>query len=287
MTNDFVHLHVHSDFSLLDGAASVKQLVAKAKELGQTALALTDHGNMFGVISFYKACTEQGIKPIIGCEFYVAPESRFEKKEALNGKRYYHLILLAKNEKGYKNLMLLCSKGYTEGMYYKPRIDDELLEKYADGLICLSACLAGELPVLLLNGETDKAEAHVRKYRKIFGNENYFIEIQNHGLKEEKKAAALLIETARKLGVPLVVTNDIHYAEKKDYIAQDILMCIGMKKLRTETNRMKFEGSEFYFKSAEEMSALFPDYPEAVLNTVRIARMCDLKIPQPWPILPL
>lgn len=188
MTNDFVHLHVHSDFSLLDGAASVKQLVAKAKELGQTALALTDHGNMFGVISFYKACTEQGIKPIIGCEFYVAPESRFEKKEALNGKRYYHLILLAKNETGYKNLMLLCSKGYTEGMYYKPRIDDELLEKYADGLICLSACLAGELPVLLLNGETEKAEAHVRKYRKIFGNENYFIEIQNHGLKEEKKS---------------------------------------------------------------------------------------------------
>ena len=287
MANDFVHLHVHSDFSLLDGAASVKQLVAKAKELGQTALALTDHGNMFGVISFYKACTEQGIKPIIGCEFYVAPESRFEKKEALNGKRYYHLILLAKNETGYKNLMLLCSKGYTEGMYYKPRIDDELLEKYADGLICLSACLAGELPVLLLNGETDKAEAHVRKYRKIFGNENYFIEIQNHGLKEEKKAAALLIETARKLGVPLVVTNDIHYAEKKDYIAQDILMCIGMKKLRTETNRMKFEGSEFYFKSAEEMSALFPDYPEAMLNTVRIARMCDLKIPQPGPILPI
>jgi len=157
MTVDYVHLHVHSDFSLLDGAASVKALAAKAEKLGQTALALTDHGNMFGVINFYNACKEKNIKPIIGCEFYVAPESRFEKKETPGGKKYYHLILLAKNETGYRNLMVLCSKGYTEGMYYKPRIDDELLTQYAEGLICLSACLAGELPVLLLNSEKEKA----------------------------------------------------------------------------------------------------------------------------------
>ena len=287
MSGDFVHLHVHSDFSLLDGAASIKTLVAKAKETGQTALALTDHGNMFGVIHFYNACVAQGIKPIIGCEVYVASESRFEKKETISGKKYYHLILLAKNETGYRNLMVLCSKGFTEGMYYKPRIDDELLALHAEGLICLSACIAGELPVLLLNGETEKAEAHVRKYRGIFGNENYFIELQDHGLKEEKKVAPLLIETARKIGVPLVVTNDIHYAEKKDYIAQDILMCIGMKKLRTDENRMKFEGSEFYFKSAEEMAKLFPEYPETVTNTCRIADMCNVKIPKPGPILPI
>ena len=287
MAVDFVHLHVHSDFSLLDGAASVKALAAKAEKLGQTALALTDHGNMFGAINFYNACKEKNIKPIIGCEFYVAPESRFEKKETPGGKKYYHLILLAKNETGYRNLMVLCSKGYTEGMYYKPRIDDELLAQYAEGLICLSACLAGELPVLLLNGEKEKAEAHVRKYREIFGAENYFIELQDHGLKEEKKASKLLIEMARKVGVPLVLTNDIHYVEQKDYIAQDILMCIGMKKLRTDTNRMQFEGSEFYFKSGEEMAMLFPEYPEAILNTVRIAEMCNLEIPQPGPILPI
>ena len=163
MADDFVHLHVHSDFSLLDGAASVKGLAAKAAQLGQTALALTDHGNMFGVINFYNACKEKNIKPIIGCEFYVAPDSRFEKKETQGKKKYYHLILLAKNETGYRNLMVLCAKGYTEGMYYKPRIDDEILEKHSKGLICLSACLAGELPVLLLNGEKEKAEAHVMK----------------------------------------------------------------------------------------------------------------------------
>ncbi|WP_024469205.1 DNA polymerase III subunit alpha [Treponema pedis] len=287
MESNFVHLHVHSDFSLLDGAASVKKLVAKAAELGQPALALTDHGNMFGAVVFYKACNEKGIKPIIGCEVYVAVGSRFEKKEAPNGKKYYHLILLAKNETGYRNLMLLCSKGFIEGMYYKPRIDEELLERHSEGLICLSACIAGELPVLLLNGETEKAEEHIRKYRKIFGAENYFIEIQDHGIKEEKRASKLLIETARRIGVPLVVTNDIHYAEKKDAEAQDILLCIGMKKLKDDTNRMKFEGEEFYFKSEEEMAALFPEYPEAMLNTVRIADMCNLKIPQPGPILPI
>ena len=287
MSSNFVHLHVHSDFSLLDGAVSVKKLVAKAVELGQPALALTDHGNMFGAIVFYKACNEKGIKPIIGCEFYVAAGSRFEKKETPNGKKYYHLILLAKNETGYRNLILLCSKGYTEGMYYKPRIDEELLSQHTEGLICLSACIAGELPVLLLAGEFEKAETHVRKYREMFGSENYFIELQDHGIKDEKKVSKLLIETARKLGVPLVVTNDIHYAEKKDAEAQDILVCIGTKKLLTDTNRMKFEGSEFYFKSEEEMAKLFPEYPEAMLNTMRIADMCNVTIPKPGPILPI
>lgn len=287
MSSNFVHLHVHSDFSLLDGAASVKKLVAKAVEMGQPALAITDHGNMFGAIVFYRACNEKGIKPIIGCEVYVANGSRFEKKEAINGKKYFHLILLAKNETGYRNLMLLSSKGYTEGMYYRPRIDEELLSQHCEGLICLSACLAGELPVLLLAGEKEKAEEHVRKYRKMFGAENYFIELQDHGIKDEKKASKLLIDIARKIGVPLVVTNDIHYAEKKDAEAQNILVCIGTKKLLTDTNRMKFEGSEFYFKSEEEMAKLFPDYPEAIANTVRIADMCNVKIPKPGPILPI
>ncbi len=287
MTGNFVHLHVHSDFSLLDGAASVKKLVAKAAEFGQSALALTDHGNMFGAVTFYKACNEKGIKPIIGCEVYVAVGSRFEKKEAADGKKYYHLVLLAKNETGYRNLMLLCSKGYTEGMYYKPRIDEDLLSRHSDGLVCLSGCISGELPALLLRGEIEKAEDLARRYRNMFGNGNYFIELQHHGIEDEKKASKLLVEIARKTGIPLVVTNDIHYIEKKDSEAQDVLLCIGTKKLLADEKRMKFTSDEFYFKSEEEMAKLFPDYPEAMLNTERIADMCNLKIPQPGAILPI
>lgn len=284
---DFVHLHVHTDYSLLDGAASVKKLVARAKELGQPALAITDHGNMFGVINFVEACKAAEIKPIVGCEFYVAPHSRKEKAVDENGRRYYHLILLAKNETGYRNLMHLSSLSYLEGMYYKPRIDTELLEKYHEGIICLTACLAGQLPVLLLAGKYDEAEQFLRTYIDIFGYDNLYLELQDHGIKEQKQVAPLIAEMARKLGLPLVVTNDIHYCLQEDYIAQDVLMCIGMKKLRSDENRMKFGGSEFFLKSADQMATLFPDYPEAMLNTLRIAERCNVSIPEPGPLLPI
>jgi len=287
MALDFVHLHVHSDYSLLDGASSIKTLVKTAKKQGQSALALTDHGNMFGALRFFRECKANDMKPIIGCEVYVANGSRLSKPENTGVRKYFHLILLAKNETGYRNLMVLCSKAYTEGMYYKPRIDRELLETYAEGLICLSACLAGELPQLLLAGKVAEAEAHVHAYRRIFGVQNYFIELQKHGLADEERVAPLLIALARRIGVPMVVTNDAHYAEQKDSVAQDILLCIGMKKVRNDTNRMKFETDQFYLKSAEEMAALFPQYPEMMLNTVRIAERCNLEIPQPGPLLPI
>jgi DNA polymerase-3 subunit alpha len=284
---DFVHLHVHTDYSLLDGASSYKKMIAHAKAMGQKAIAITDHGNMFGALRFYKECREQGINPLVGCEFYVAPGSRTEKGSSEHTTKYYHLILIAKNEEGYRNLMVLTSKSYTEGMYYKPRIDEELIRQYSGGLVCLSACLAGQLPSLLLDGKTAEAEALARRYRDIYGDGNYFIELQDHGIAEQKKVAPMLIAMARRLGIPMVVTNDAHYNEKKDYIAQDILLCIGTKRTRNEPGRMRFYGSEFYLKDADEMAALFPDYPEMLSNTVRIAEMCDLKIPLPGPILPI
>lgn len=284
---DFVHLHVHTDYSLLDGAASIKKLVARAKELGQKALAMTDHGNLFGAINFVEECKANDIKPIIGCEFYVAAKGRSEKEADENGRRYYHLILLAQNDTGYRNLMELSSVSYLEGMYYKPRIDDEVLAAHSEGLICLTACLAGKLPVLLLNEKKDEAEAFLRKYVGIFGADNLYLELQDHGLAEQKNVAPLIIETARRLGLPLVVTNDIHYCLEEDYIAQDVLTCIGMKKLRKDTDRMKFQGHEFYMKSGEQMAQLFPEYPEAITNTVRIAEKCNASIPAPGPLLPI
>jgi DNA polymerase-3 subunit alpha len=284
---DFVHLHVHTDFSLLDGASSYKRMIARAKELGQGALAITDHGNMFGALRFYMECKAQGINPIIGCEFYVAPGSRTDRSEGEGRAKYYHLILLAKNEEGYRNLMLLTSRSFTEGMYYKPRIDEELLRQYSGGLVCLSACLAGQLPSLLLEGKEAEAEAFVRRYRDIFGDGNYYIELQDHGIREQRQVAPLLIAMARRLGVPMVVTNDAHYCLKKDYVAQDILLCIGTKRTRNEPGRMRFEGSEFYLKDGDEMAALFPGYPEMLSNTVRIAQMCAVEIPQPGPLLPV
>lgn len=287
MAVDFVHLHAHSDFSLLDGGASITNMVDRVKELGQTALALTDHGNLFGALRFFRACTAQGIHPIIGCEVYVAPQSRFEReKEAGSNRAYYHLVLLAENETGYRNLMLLSSKGYTEGLYYKPRVDEELLRAHSEGLICLSGCLAGQLPQLLLAGNMTEAEELIRRYRDIFGSNNYFIELQQHGISDEERAAPLLIDAAKRLGVPMVVTNDSHYARKEDAVAHDVLLCIGMKKSRSDPNRMKFASDDFYIKSAEQMAKLFPEYPEMVLNTVRIARRCQFDFPKPGPLLP-
>lgn len=277
---DFVHLHVHSDYSLLDGASKITKLVARAKELGMTALALTDHGNMFGSLRFEQLCHKEGINPLVGCEFYVAGGSRHEHKGTEEGNKYYHLVLIAKNVQGYKNLCMLTSRAYTEGMYYKPRIDLELIKQYSEGLICLSACLAGQLPSLLLAGKMQEAEELVRTYRDIYGPDHYYIELQDHGIPEQKKVAPLLINIAKKLGVPMVVTNDIHYTLKEDSVAQDVLLCIGTKKTRDDPNRMRFTGDQFYMKSQEEMECLFPAYPEMITNTKRIAQMCDLTIPQ-------
>jgi len=283
---DFVHLHVHSDYSLLDGAASIKSLISKAKALGMKHLALTDHGNMFGVLKFFKECKAAEIKPIIGSEFYMTPGSRFDKKGSETGNKYYHIVLLATNETGYRNLMKLSSLSYTEGFYYKPRIDEELLVRYHEGLIGLSACLGGEIPSLLLEGKAEEAIQRARRFRDILGDDNFYLELQDHGLPEQKRVNPLLIELSKRTGIPLVVTNDIHYLDKEDSVAQDILLCISTNKKRNELTRMRFETSEFYLKSGDEMAALFPDCPEAILNTVRIAERCHTTIPLPGPMLP-
>jgi DNA polymerase-3 subunit alpha len=283
---DFVHLHVHSDYSLLDGAASVKSLITKAKALGMKHLALTDHGNMFGVLKFFKECKAAEINPIIGSEFYMTPGSRFDKKGSETGNKYYHLVLLATNETGYRNLMKLSSLSYTEGFYYKPRIDEELLIRYHEGLIGLSACLGGEIPSLLLEGKAEEALNRARRLRDILGYDNFYLELQDHGLPEQKKVNPLLVGLSKRSGIPLVVTNDIHYLDKEDAVAQDILLCISTNKKRNELSRMRFETSEFYLKSGDEMAALFPEYPEAILNTVRIAERCHTAIPLPGPMLP-
>jgi DNA polymerase III subunit alpha len=282
----FVHLHVHSDYSLLDGCSKLDTLVAKAKSLNMKALALTDHGNMFGVLNFEHLCHVNKINPICGEEFYVSEGSRKEKnptrysEQTMHKKYNYHLILLCKNAEGYKNLCWLSSLAFTEGLYYKPRIDFELLEKYHEGLICLSACVAGELPQALLADDDKGAEELALKYQNLFGKENYFIEVQDHAIKEERYVAPKLIALAKKLDIPMVVTNDIHYANQDDAEAQDALLCIGTKRLITDTDRMKFANDSFYLKTENEMRMLFPDYPELIDNTMRVAQMCNLVIPQ-------
>ena len=282
----FVHLHNHSDYSLLDGAASIDGLINKAKEFGMKHLAITDHGNMFGVLRFYKACKANDINPIIGCEFYISPESRYIKGSIDNNIKYYHLILLAKNETGYKNLMTLTSLGYLEGFYYKPRIDEELLEKYSEGLICLSACLAGTIPRAIMNGNMNEAERQAKRYMEIFGEGNFYLEMQDHGIAEQKTVNEGIIKLSKKTGIPLVATNDIHYLEKNHAEAQEILICIGTNKKLSDTNRMSFKTKEFYFKSPEEMAALFPETPEAISNSLKIAEKCNLDIKLPGPLLP-
>jgi len=278
---DFVHLHVHTDYSLLDGAAQIKPLVRRAKELGMNALAITDHGNLFGVLQFVNTCKAEEIKPIIGSEFYVAGGSRTKKIGKEEGDRN-HLILLAKNETGYKNLVKLSSRSYTEGFYYKPRIDTELLEEYSGGLVCLTACVAGEIPQMLLAGRYDRAEELAYYYKRVFGEDNFYIEVQDHGLDEQKKVTALLIELARKTDTPLVLTNDSHFIMREDYLAHEILTCVGQKTTLKDPKHKKFYGSytkEHYLKSPDEMAELFPDYPEMMSNTVRIADMCRCEIP--------
>ncbi|HHX76826.1 MAG TPA: DNA polymerase III subunit alpha [Firmicutes bacterium] len=273
---NFVHLHTHTEYSLLDGAARLKDLAEKAKDLGMPALAITDHGTMYGVIDFYKICKKAGIKPIIGCEVYVAPRSRFDK-EARKDDFQYHLVLLARNEAGYKNLMKLVTRGFTEGFYYKPRVDKELLKEYAGGLIALSACLAGEIPSLLLQGDSKKAAAAAISYRDIFGSGNYYLELQDHGIEEQKIVNQGLLQISRETGIPLVATNDLHYLNREDAEAHDVLLCIQTGKTVDDENRMKFIGQEFYLKSGEEMASLFASYPGALENTLDIARRCNVE----------
>ena len=277
----FVHLHVHSDYSLLDSCCKLDQLVAKAKRLNMPALALTDHGNMFGALNFEKLCHVNGINPIVGCEFYVG-DDHLKQERTKYGKKNYHLVLLCENETGYKNMSWLCSDANTEGQYFgKPRIDFEMLKKRHEGLICLSACVAGELPQTLLNDTEEAAEQLITKYRDLFGSDRYYIELQDHGLPEQKEINEKLIRLARKLNVPLVVTNDIHYIEKEDAEAQDALRCIGFKNLLNEPHQTMGDGrTEWYFKTEEEMRQLFPDVPDAYENTIKIANMCNLTIHQ-------
>ena len=270
----FVHLHVHTEFSLLDGACRIDKIAQKARDMGQTALAITDHGVMYGAVAFYKACQAAGIKPIIGCEVYVAPRRMSDKEHGLDND-YSHLILLCANETGYKNLCYLVSAAFTEGFYIKPRIDWALLHEHAEGLICLSGCLAGAIPQLLVNGDYEGAKAKALELRGLFGEENFYLEIQDHGIREEKAAAQGLIRLHKDTGIPLVVTNDAHYIEKNDAYYQDVLMCIQMGKTVEDKNRMHFETGELYLKTEEEMRALFPEWQEAADNTVAIAQRCN------------
>ena len=280
----FVHLHIHSEFSLLDGANRIKDLPVRAKELGMDAMAITDHGVMYGAIDFYKACKKEGIKPIIGCEVYVAPRSRLDKEPGIDNK-YNHLILLAKNNEGYKNLSKLVSLGFVDGYYYKPRIDLEILEKYHEGLICLSACLAGAVNQALLNGNNEKAEEIALWHKRVFG-EDYYIEIQNNGLQEQVLANQKLIQLARKLDIPIVATNDAHYLKKEDAYNHEVLLCIQTGKRMSDVDRMRFDTDELYVKSPEEMSDYFKAFPDAIENTVKIAEKCNVEFEFGHTILP-
>ncbi len=283
---EFVHLHNHTEYSLLDGAAAIPKLAARAKELGMKHLAITDHGNMFGVLRFYKVCKAYDIEPIIGCEFYVSPNSRLIKRGTEGINIYHHLVLLAKNHDGYRNLLKLASLAYTEGFYYKPRIDDEVLSQFSDGLICTSACIAGEIPSCILSGDINRAREKALHYQELFGPGNFYLELQDHGIEEQKIVNRELIAISRDTGIPLIAANDIHYVNQEDATAQDIMICIGTNKKLHDEKRMKFESDQFYLKSTEEMQALFADVPEALENTEKIARMCSLEIDLPGPMLP-
>ncbi|MCL2057117.1 MAG: DNA polymerase III subunit alpha [Oscillospiraceae bacterium] len=271
----FTHLHTHTEYSLLDGACRLTTLVARAKELGQSALAITDHGVMYGVIEFYKLCKKQGIKPIIGCEVYAAPRSRFDKVHKVDSSPY-HLVLLCKNEIGYRNLLKLVSAGYIEGFYSRPRVDRELLERYHEGLVCLSGCLAGEVPRFLAAGEYEKAKETALWYKNLFGDD-YFIEIQNHGIADQLRILPLLAKLSRETGVPMAATNDCHYVNKEDAAMQNVLVCIATNRTIHDASDMEFETSEFYLKSEDEMRALFDNFEGAAENTSIIAERCNLE----------
>ncbi len=274
----FTHLHVHTEFSLLDGLGRIKELVARAKELGMDSIAITDHGVMYGAIDFYRACKDAGIRPILGCEVYTAPGSRFDKEGGVTDGRYHHLVLLAENNKGYSNLMKIVSRGFTEGFYYKPRVDHEVLAEYHEGVIALSACLAGEVPSLLRKGFYEEAKKSALTLSKIFGKDHFYLELQDHGIPEQKIVNQGLLRMHEETGLELVATNDIHYVLAEDQKAHDILLCIQTQKKVTDENRMRYEGGQYYLKSEEEMRKLFPYAPEAIENTHKIASRCEVQI---------
>ena len=275
----FVHLHVHTEYSLLDGSNKIKECVARVKELGMDSVAITDHGVMYGVIDFYRAAKAAGIRPILGCEVYVAPGSRFDK-EAGAGKddRYYHLVLLAENDLGYHNLMKIVSRGFTEGYYYKPRVDLELLREYHEGLIALSACLAGEVQKNIQRGMYEEGKAAALRYQDIFGEGNFFLELQDHGMPEQRLVNQSLLRMSQETGIELVATNDVHYTYAEDEKPHDILLCLQTGKKLKDEDRMRYEGGQYYIKSEEEMRELFPYALQALQNTQRIADRCQVEI---------
>ncbi len=286
MESTFIHLHNHSEFSILDGAFKTADLVEAAYNLKMPAVALTDHGNIFGAVKFCQQAEKRGIKPIIGCEVYVAPESRTDKKHVPSKPRHFHLVLLVKNETGYYNLSKLITKSYLEGFYYRPRIDKEILAEYSEGLIGLSACLNGEISYYLGMGLVEKAEDVALEYASLLPDDRFYIELQDHGLPQQKEIRPLLVQLAGKLSLPLVVTNDVHYLKKEDAESHDILLCIQTNKKVTDQDRIRFNTQEFYFKTSEEMAELFSDVPDAIKNTVKIAAQCDFKFPSSGYFLP-
>ncbi len=271
----FTHLHVHTEYSLLDGASRIDDLVSHARELGMTSLAITDHGVMFGVIDFYRECLKQGIKPIIGCEVYTAARTLFDK-DSEKDKHMGHLVLLAENDTGYKNLMKIVSEGYRHGFYYKPRIDKNVLRQYSEGLIALSACLAGEVQHRLLNRDYAGAKKEALEMREIFGENSFFLELQDQGLEEEMRILPDMKRLHEETGIPFVATNDVHYVRQEDAVAQDVLMCIQTASTIDEDNRMRFPNDQFYLKSEDEMRRIFANIPEACDNTAAIAERCDV-----------
>ena len=274
----FTHLHVHTEYSLLDGSNKIKEYVSRVKELGMNSAAITDHGVMYGVIDFYKAARAAGIKPVLGCEVYVAPGSRFDRELSHGDDRYYHLVLLAENNKGYQNLMKIVSKGFVEGYYYKPRVDIEVLETYHEGIIALSACLAGEVQRYLVRGLYEEAKETACKYEKCFGKGNFFLELQDHGIPDQKTVNAGLMRMSEETGIELVATNDVHYTYAEDAEPHDILLCLQTGKKLSDENRMRYEGGQYFVKSEEEMRALFPYAAQAIDNTQKIADRCNVEI---------
>ena len=273
----FTHLHLHSHYSLLDGLPKIDEILDYTKELGMDSVAITDHGVLYGAVEFYKKATEKGIKPIIGCEIYMAQEAMHQKRPNIDDRRY-HLILLVKNEEGYKNLVKILTKAHLEGFYYKPRIDEEFLAEHSQGLVCLSACLQGRIPKLILANKIEEAEKLALKYRKIFGKENFYLEIQNHAhIEDQKKVNKILVSISKKLDIPLVATNDIHYLRPEDAEAQDILMLINTGADPKDPERLTLKADDFSMKKPEQMAKDFKDFPEAIENTQKIAELCNFK----------
>jgi len=275
--SNFVHLHVHTEYSLLDGASRIDKLIDRVKELGMDTIAITDHGVMYGIVEFYKKCVKKGVKPILGCEVYIS-RGKYTEKVPGKDKYQYHLVLLAENEVGYSNLMKIVSEGFINGYYYKPRVDFSVLEKYKEGVIVLSACLGGEVQQTLLNNNYEEAKSIASRYKELFGKEHYYLELQDHGLREQKIVNQHLLKLSKELDIPLVITNDVHYIKREDAKMHDVLLCIQTGKTVDEEDRMKFPNSEFYLKSTEEIEELFPYAKEAMENTVQIGERCNVKL---------